>query len=83
MTAPIPTRFSEAELALLDQLVAEGVGQNRSEIVRLAVAELGDRVRRQKVGRSMAEEYRMHPDTAEEMAWAYANARAMVEAEPW
>ncbi|MGV3760519.1 MAG: hypothetical protein ACO1PW_13415 [Actinomycetota bacterium] len=34
IATPIPTRFSAEELALIDELVAEGVGENRSAVIR-------------------------------------------------
>lgn len=82
-TIPVPTRFSETELATIDELVAEGVGENRSEVIRLAVDDLADRVRRLKIGRAIAESYRLQPQSEAEIAAAYAIAVATVEAEPW
>ena len=42
MTTPIPTRFSDEELALIDELVAEGVGENRSAVIRQGLHHLAD-----------------------------------------
>lgn len=83
MTTPIPTRFSDEELAVIDRLVAEGVGQNRSDVIRQAVERLDDAVRRARVGQAIADAYRTHPQTAEDDDLALANAIAMTEAEPW
>ena len=83
MTSPVPTRFSEADLAVLDRLVSEGVGRNRSEVIRQAVLSLDDALRRAKIGESIAESYHLQPQSAEEEAFAISNAIAMTEAEPW
>jgi Arc/MetJ-type ribon-helix-helix transcriptional regulator len=83
MTTPVPTRFSDDELAIIDALVDEGVGESRSAVIRQGVHHLADSVRRAKVGRVIAESYRVHPQTAEDDALAMANATALTEAEPW
>ena len=83
VTTPIPTRFSDDELALLDGLVAEGIGDTRSAVVRRAVAHLADAVRRSRVGASIAESYRQHPQTQDDDELAMASAMALTEAEPW
>ena len=83
MTTPIPTRFSDADLAIIDRLVAEGVGQNRSDVVRQAVGRLDDAVRRERAGQAIADSYRITPQTKEDDELAMASAIAMTEAEPW
>ena len=37
MTTPVPTRFSDEELALIDDLVAQGVAESRSALIRQAI----------------------------------------------
>jgi Arc/MetJ-type ribon-helix-helix transcriptional regulator len=83
MTTPIPTRFSDDELALIDALVADGIGDSRSAVVRRGVHHLADSVRRARVGASIAQSYRQRPQTSEDDALAMASALAMTEAEPW
>lgn len=83
MTIPVPTRFSDDELALLDELVAAGVGDTRSAVVRRAVLQLADTLRRARTGSSIAASYRDVPQSAEDDALALANAIAMTDAEPW
>lgn len=83
MTTPVPTRFSDEELALIDELVNEGVGDNRSDVIRRGVHHLADAVRRARVGASIAQSYRERPQTAEDDELAMASAIAMTEAEPW
>ena len=83
MTKPVPTRFSDEELALLDDLVAQGVAESRSAVIRRAVHNLADAVHRARVGADIAASYREHPQTAEDDGLAMANAIAMTEAESW
>ncbi|MGH2719460.1 MAG: ribbon-helix-helix domain-containing protein [Actinomycetota bacterium] len=83
MTTPVPTRFSPEELELLDDLVAAGIGDSRSAVVRQAVHHLADAVRRTGLGAAIAASYREHPQSSDDDALALANALAMTEAEPW
>ena len=83
MTHAVPTRFNANQMQTLDRLVAEGVGETRSEVIRRAVDHLAASVERARAGRIIADSYRRQPQTAEEDAMAMANAVAMVEAEPW
>jgi Arc/MetJ-type ribon-helix-helix transcriptional regulator len=83
MTVPIPTRFSDVELAVIDRLVSEGVGANRSEVIRRAVDELDEKIRRIRTGEQIASSYRNHPQSSDDDAQAMASALAMTEAEPW
>lgn len=83
MTKPVPTRFSDEELALIDQLVRDGVGENRSAVIRLGVHHLADSVRRAKVGRTIGDSYGQRPQDQHDHDLAKANAIALTEAEPW
>jgi len=83
MTTPIPTRFSDEQLAVIDRLVSEGIGENRSDVIRRAIERLDDEVRRARVGEVIANSYRHHPQSSDDDALAMANAIAMTEAEPW
>ncbi len=83
MTTPVPTRFSDNELALIDELVADGVGDNRSAVIRRGVVHLAESVRRAGVGSAMAESYRQRPQTPDDDQLAMASAIALTEAEPW
>ena len=83
MTTPVPTRFSDDELELIDELVAEGIGESRSAVIRRAVVHLADAVRRARVGAAIADSYRQRPQTAEDDELAMASAIALTEAEPW
>ena len=83
MTSQVAVRLTDEEVATLDELVDSGVAPNRSDILRLALSQLADRRRRQAVADAIVASYREQPPTNEESEWAVANARRMVEAEPW
>ena len=83
MTTPVPTRFSDDELAMIDALVEEGVGTSRSAVIRQGVHHLADSVRRASIGRAIAESYRLQPQSTEDDELAMASAIALTEAEPW
>lgn len=83
MTTPVPTRFSDDELALIDELVDEGVGESRSAVIRQGVHHLADAVRRASVGAAIATSYRDLPQSSEDDDLAMASAIAITEAEPW
>jgi len=83
MTTPVPTRFTDEELALIDKLVTEGIGDSRSAVIRRGVHHLADTVHRARIGAAIAQSYREQPQGSEDDALAMANAVAMTEAEPW
>lgn len=83
MTTPIPTRFTDEEIALIDELVGEGVGDNRSSVIRQGVHHLAESVRRARIGSAIAESYRQQPQSAGDDELAMASANALTEAEPW
>lgn len=83
MTTPVPTRFTDDELALIDEMVASGVAENRSAVIRRGVHHLADSVRRARIGATIAASYRDLPQTPEDDELAMASAIAMTEAEPW
>ena len=83
MTTPVPTRFTDEELALIDQLVDEGVGDSRSAVIRRGVHHLADSAHRTRVGDTIAQSYRERPQTVDDDDLAMASAIALTEAEPW
>ena len=83
MTTPVPTRFSDEELQLIDALVLSGVADSRSAVIRKGVHHLAEVVRRSEIGASIASSYEQQPQAAEDDQLAMANAVAMTEAEPW
>jgi len=83
MTTPVPTRFTDDELALIDELVDSGVAESRSAVIRRGVHDLAESARRARVGATTAASYRAQPQTSQDDDLAMANAIAMTEAEPW
>ncbi|MBI4883842.1 MAG: ribbon-helix-helix protein, CopG family [Actinobacteria bacterium] len=83
MTTPIPTRFSDEEVSTIDRLVADGVGANRSDVIRRAIDFFDDALHRARVGEMIAASYRTQPQSADDDAAAMANAVAITEAEEW
>jgi Arc/MetJ-type ribon-helix-helix transcriptional regulator len=83
MTTPVPTRFSDEELAMIDRLVEDGIADSRSAVIRRGVHHLADAVRRAQVGETIAASYRELPKTDHDNELAMANAIAMTEAESW
>ena len=83
MTTAVPTRFSPRQIETIDRLVAAGIGDTRSAVIRRAVEHLAESVERARIGEAIADSYRAQPQTADDDAQALANAIAMTEAEPW
>lgn len=83
VATPIPTRFSDDEIALIDQLVDAGLGDSRSAVIRRGIHVLADATRRAQIGHAIATSYREQPQTPEDDELAMASAIAMTEAEPW
>ena len=83
MTTPVPTRFSDEEIELIDELVDSGVGESRSAVIRQGVHHLADAVRRARTGAAIADSYRRQPQGGDDDELAMANALALTEAEPW
>ncbi len=68
---------------MIDELVRDGLGENRSAVVRRGVLHLADSVRRARAGAAIAASYRDLPQTGEDDELALASAIALTEAEPW
>ena len=83
MTVQVPTRMRADEVEVLDRLVRDGLGDSRSDVIRLALAQLAETHRRRKIGQQIVSAYRDQPQSDDDEAWALANALAMTEAEPW
>ena len=83
ITTAVPTRFSSRQIETIDRLVAAGIGDTRSAVIRRAVEHLAESVERERIGKAIADSYRAQPQTVDDDAQAMANAIAMTEAEPW
>jgi metal-responsive CopG/Arc/MetJ family transcriptional regulator len=75
-------QLSEELLTLLDREAARR-NVSRSALIREAIEQHLDAERRAEIGRQIVEGYRRIPETEEEMAWAEASAREMLEEESW
>ena len=81
---PVLVRFSKKQVEAIDLLVAEGVGESRPEVVRLAVERLAHVVHRSRsIDEEIAEFERQPLETEDEIAAGFAAARAVIQAEPW
>jgi metal-responsive CopG/Arc/MetJ family transcriptional regulator len=77
------TRIDDDLARQLDELVAEGVVESRSDAVRTALRELIDRHRRRRIAEADVAAYLVHPQTEEELAGVDEAARRTIEDEPW
>jgi Arc/MetJ-type ribon-helix-helix transcriptional regulator len=77
------TRVDDGLVAAVDELVAAGVVESRSEAVRLGLQRLVERFRRDRVGAAIVEGYRRQPQGGDEVGWADEATRRMIAEEPW
>jgi metal-responsive CopG/Arc/MetJ family transcriptional regulator len=77
------TRIDDDLVRQVDELVAEGVVESRSDAVRQALRELVDRHRRRRRAERDIAAYTAQPQTEEEVAGVDEAARRMIEEEPW
>lgn len=76
-------RLDPGLLAAVDDLVDRGAVASRSDAVRTALELLVDRHRRAAIGAQIADGYRRHPQTADELGWADRATTEMIADEPW
>lgn len=69
--------------AAVDELVAAGVVESRSEAVRLGLQRLVDRHRRAEIGARIVDGYRTRPQSEADVAWADDSSLRMIAEEPW
>jgi Arc/MetJ-type ribon-helix-helix transcriptional regulator len=81
--AQLVARISEDLLAQVDELVAEGVVESRSEAVRRGLRAIVDGYRRRRIGDAIVAGYRARPQGADEIGWADEATIAMIADEPW
>ena len=77
------TRVETALVEAVDELIAAGVVETRSDAVRIGLERLVDQHRRAEIGRQIVEGYRRQPQTEEELAGVDEAAAAMIREEPW
>jgi Arc/MetJ-type ribon-helix-helix transcriptional regulator len=77
------TRIDDKLTALVDELVAEGVADSRSDAVRQGLRALADLHRRRRTAQAIVDSYRSRPQTADEVGWADAATVRMIAEESW
>ncbi len=77
------TRLDADLLEQVDNLIAAGSIENRSEAVRSALTLWVHQMRRDNIDRTTVAAYIKQPQTPEEVDWTDAAARQLIEEEPW
>lgn len=81
--AQLVTRLDDTLARQVDDLVAAGACESRSDAVRRGLVALIDAHRRRSIGEAIVEGYRRLPQTEQEVDWADAATEAMIVQEPW
>lgn len=76
-------RIDEELAACVDELVAEGVVESRSDAVRRGLQILVDQQRRRRTGEAITRGYQQYPQREEEVGWADEATIRMIGDEPW
>lgn len=77
------TRIDNDLAASIDELIAQGVVESRSDAVRQGLRALIDQTRRHRTADAIATGYADHPQTEDEVAWADQATVQMIADEPW
>jgi Arc/MetJ-type ribon-helix-helix transcriptional regulator len=77
------TRIDSGLAKRLDQLVADGVVESRSDAVRKGLHALIEQTRRRRTAEAIVSGYTHHPQTEDEVAWADRATVQMIADEPW
>lgn len=77
------TRIDAGLASLLDQLVADGVFESRSDAVRRGLRALIDDHRRRQTAETIIRGYQDNPQTEKEVGWTDEATRRMISDEPW
>ena len=77
------TRVDDELVREIDQMVAAGEVASRSEAVRVALLDLIDRRRRERIGTQIVEAYRTRPQDEHEVGWSDDATSRMIAQEPW
>ena len=79
----IVTRVDENLALLVDELVAEGVVESRSDAVRQGLRVLIDQNRRRRTAESIVRGYEQPSQTDSEFGWSDEATAHMIRDEPW
>ena len=77
------TRVDDELVTAIDQLIADGAAESRSDAVRQGLQWMADRHRRTRTGEAIAEGYRRLPQADDETGWADQATIDMIAEEPW
>lgn len=77
------TRVDERLASGIDQLVADGVVESRSDAVRRGLHHLIDQHRRRETANAIIRGYRDQPQSSSDSAWRDEATRTMIAEEPW
>ncbi|MPZ53218.1 MAG: ribbon-helix-helix protein, CopG family [Acidimicrobiia bacterium] len=77
------TRIDDELAKTIDELVAEGVAESRSEAVRRGLRMLIDQHRRRRTANAIIAGYEALPQTHEESGWRDEATVRMIVEEPW
>ena len=81
--AQLVTRIDDDLAAQVDDLVAAGEFESRSDAVRRGLTSLVDEHRRRRIGKVIVDGYLRHPQTEHDVGWSDAATAAMIADEPW
>ena len=76
-------RIDDELAALVDQLVADGSAESRSDAVRRGLQSLIDQHRRRKIAEAIVRGYQGQPQSDQEGGWTDDASVRMISDEPW
>jgi Arc/MetJ-type ribon-helix-helix transcriptional regulator len=77
------TRIDNDLANSIDQLIAEGVVESRSDAVRKGLYALIEQTRRRRTAEAIVAGYTHQPQTDDDVAWADQATVQMIADEPW
>ena len=77
------TRIDNELARSIDQLIAEGVVESRSDAVRQGLHALIEQTRRRRTAEAVIAGYTRRPQTDDDVAWADLATVQMIADEPW
>jgi len=77
------TRVDQDLASLVDELVAEGVVESRSDAVRQGLRVLIDQNQRRRMAEAIIQGYEQRPQTDSELSWSDEATVRMIKDEPW
>lgn len=77
------TRIDDELAASIDDLIAQGVVESRSDAVRRGLRVLIDQNRRRRTAEAIIRGYQLRPQSENEMSWADEATVRMIGEETW